>query len=187
MGLSLLLTTPMAVAQQTSAPTEPDMTHIEYADRYIGIEELKDTKYRLWPIVVGQPGVVSFFKAISDSYYIDLWYMAESYISNPDEVLPDVAKPRELIVDPDNGYLCVDFDGDGKLMVECRCWYDADSSMLVALNYNYDHLVEDECFTKTRSSDVLVYRYSGNSGELIPVVPASVGIRRTKGYRLPRM
>ena len=187
LGLSLLLTSSVATAQQTSANQEIDMTRIEYADRYIGIEELKDTKYHLWPIVEDEPNVVNCFRAINESYYIDLWYLAEAFVSNPDEIVADVDKPQELVVDLEHNYLCVDFNGDGKLMVECRCWLDADSTMLIALNYNYDHPVEDDCFTKTRSSDVLVYRLSGNSGEMVPVVPATVGIRRSKGYRLPRM
>lgn len=187
LGLSLLLTSSVAIAQQTSANQEIDMTRIEYADRYIGIEELKDTKYHLWPFVEGRPGVVSFFKAICDSYYIDLWYMAEAYVSDPENADLGDATPQKVIIDPKHGYLCVDFHDDGKLMVECCYWRKLDGERIVAFNFNYDNPEEEgQYFTRYRTSDLLFYEYMEESKVLRPMLPPIVGVSSYKGIRLPQ-
>lgn len=184
-GLGLVLSTTFAAAQQNTAEQEIDMTRKEYADRYIGIEELKDAKYHLWPIVEDGPGVVNFFKAICNSYYIDLWYCAEAWVSNPSGEGMTEKKPKILTIDPEQGYICVDFDGDGKLLVECCEWIKENSTHLVAFNFNYDQNADDQYFTRYHAHDLLFYEFEEGSSELHPVLPPIVGIKNFKGIRLP--
>lgn len=164
---------------------QPDMTHREYADRYIGIEELNDNKYHLWPIVEGTPGVISFFSSICNSYYIDLWYMAEAYVREQEDAELGEAAPQKCVVDPKRGYICVDFHNDGKLLVECCYWRRTNGKRLIAFNFNYDHSMDDQFFTKTHASDMIFYEYQDETQELRPILPPVEGVKSLKGARLP--
>lgn len=182
--LFAVLTLSFLVAMSASAQNGEYNKRKVYDKYSLRIDELPKVKYNVWPEVKGAPDVLGFFNAIADSYYIDLWYIAQANLNDDDEI--GEAKSVFKVVDRKHGYLRADQFYDPPMWVECCVWRKKDGTKLVALNFCYENDENNQFYVEAHTSDLLFYEYLEAEKLLKPIVPPIEGYSDFSKIRLPR-